>query len=93
MQKIGHPVDPFAVVAGGARKLHGCEAVLLGGKPEIVNWDAPLVCLGERALYDVEDDYPARTNMAEFLLFNNRWGTNFKMWYEDDAAFRFTIRR
>lgn len=93
VQKIGHPVDPFAVVAGGARKLHGCEAVLLGGKPEIVNWDAPLVCLGERALYDVEDDYPARTNMAEFLLFNNRWGTNFKMWYEDDAAFRFTIRR
>lgn len=93
LQKIGCEIDPFAVVPGGARKLHGCESVCLDGVPEIMTWDAPLVCLGQRALYEVEDDYPEQDGRAQFLLFNNRWGTNFKMWYEDDAEFRFTLRR
>ena len=26
-----------------------------------------------------------------FNLYNNIWNTNFPMWYEDDAAFRFTL--
>jgi hypothetical protein len=25
-----------------------------------------------------------------FNLYNNVWGTNFPMWYEDDARFRFS---
>lgn len=93
VQKIDRPVSPFAVVPGGARKLHACEAVLVDGRPAILNPDAPLVCLGERALYDVTDDYPDPSGGAQFLLYNNRWGTNFKMWYEEDAVFRFTLQR
>ena len=27
-----------------------------------------------------------------FNLFNNRWGTNFKMWCSDDCLFDFVIR-
>lgn len=93
LRKIGQAVKPFAVMAGAARKLHACEAVLVDGQPAIENHDAPLVCMGERALYDVTDDYPDPTGGAQFLLYNNRWGTNFKMWYEEDASFRFTIYR
>lgn len=93
LQKIGHAIDPFAVASGGARKLHACEAVLQNGIPEIINWDAPLVCLGQRSLYDVDDAYPPQDGTAQFLLFNNRWGTNFKMWYDEDAEFKFTLRR
>jgi hypothetical protein len=26
-----------------------------------------------------------------FLLHDNVWGTNFPLWYEDDARFRFSI--
>ena len=26
-----------------------------------------------------------------FNLVNNLWGTNFVMWYEDDARFRFSL--
>ena len=25
-------------------------------------------------------------------LYNNRWGTNCKMWYEEDAVFRFVLK-
>ena len=25
-------------------------------------------------------------------LYDNLWGTNFPMWYEDDAKFRFSLR-
>ncbi|MBR3866364.1 MAG: DUF5054 domain-containing protein [Butyricicoccus sp.] len=92
LRKIGQHIAPFAVMPGGARKLHACEAVLIDGQPVIENHDAPLVCMGERALYDVTDDYPDPAGGAQFLLYNNRWGTNFKMWYGEDAFFRFTIR-
>jgi len=27
-----------------------------------------------------------------FNLYNNVWGTNFPMWYEKDARFRFLLR-
>ncbi|MBQ8586175.1 MAG: DUF5054 domain-containing protein, partial [Butyricicoccus sp.] len=43
LRKIGQAVKPFAVMAGAARKLHACEAVLIDGKPAVVNHDAPLV--------------------------------------------------
>ena len=26
-------------------------------------------------------------------LYNNVWGTNFPMWYEEDARFRFVLSR
>lgn len=91
LQKIGRTIDPFAVMPGAARKLHACEAIWANGEPIIENHDAPLVCMGDRALYDVTDDYPNPAGGAQFLLYNNRWGTNFKMWYEEDASFRFTI--
>lgn len=93
LRKIGQAIDPFSVVPGGARKLHACEGVWIGHAPAIVNWDAPLVSLGSRALYEVADDGPMDADQAQFLLFNNRWGTNFKMWYEEDAEFRFTVKR
>jgi hypothetical protein len=25
-------------------------------------------------------------------LFNNVWGTNFRMWFDEDARFRFVLR-
>ncbi|WP_281275922.1 hypothetical protein [Dictyobacter alpinus] len=32
------------------------------------------------------------TRGMSFNRYNNTWGTNFTMWYEDDARFRFTLR-
>ena len=34
-----------------------------------------------------------KTSLKEkyFNLYNNVWNTNFPMWYEDDALFRFSI--
>lgn len=54
--------------------------------------DAPLVCPGGKTLYNVNNEFEDLNNGFYFLLYNNRWGTNFKQWYEEDMRFEFRIR-
>ncbi|HQK04714.1 MAG TPA: hypothetical protein PK558_01910, partial [Anaerolineaceae bacterium] len=53
--------------------------------------DSPLVALGARSLLDFNNDQPDTRQGAHFCLFNNLWGTNFPMWFEEDCRFRFDI--
>ena len=54
--------------------------------------DAPVVSVGGRHLYDVDDSYGDPNEGIEFLVYNNRWGTNFNMWYEDDGRIELTVK-
>ena len=54
--------------------------------------DAALVAPGEPSLLNFNSDLPRLAKGAHFNLYNNVWGTNFPMWYEDDAQFRFVLR-
>jgi hypothetical protein len=96
MDKLGEPVSPLDVVINGNRKLH---AVNMGLSYEdetggllIETLDAPLVAPGDRSLLDFNNRQPALSRGVHFLLFDNVWGTNFPMWYDEDARFRFVIR-
>jgi hypothetical protein len=96
MDKLGEPVSPLDVVINGNRKLH---AVNMGlsyqdetGGLLIETLDAPLVAPGDRSLLDFNNRQPALSRGVHFLLFNNVWGTNFPMWYDEDARFRFVVR-
>lgn len=33
-----------------------------------------------------------RKDGISFVLYNNVWGTNFPLWYEDNAKFSFNIK-
>ena len=57
----------------------------------IESLDAPLVCPGGKTLYNVDNEFEDLRNGFYFLLYNNRWGTNFKQWYEEDMRFEFRI--
>ena len=94
MQKLGNPVSPLNVVSGGNRRLHAverlsCQTAL--EELEIAPLDAPLVSIGGRYLYDTADEVGDLKNGFWFLLCNNRWGTNFPQWFEDDMRFAFTV--
>ena len=57
---------------------------------QILPLDCPLVCLFSPKLLDFEGE--AANGQVYFCLYNNLWGTNFKMWYNEDILSRFLIQ-
>ncbi len=97
MDKLGQAISPLDVVRDGNRHLHavGRGVTYRAGELafEIETRDAPLVAPGERALLTFTNRQPPLERGMHFLLYDNLWGTNFPMWYEDDARFEFVFRR
>lgn len=95
MNKSGAQVSPLNVVYNGNRKLHAVQSLHYDSPTEqfeIVSLDAPLVSPGGRNLYNTDNTLPDLNQGFYFLLYNNRWGTNFKQWFDEDMRFAFTIR-
>lgn len=95
LDKSGQEVDPTDVVRNGARKLHAIQQGIWAGEGEqkfvMQSLDAPLVATGERNLLNFDNAIPAAEDGMHFCLFNNVWGTNFTMWFDDDMKFRFKL--
>ncbi len=94
MEKLSRAVSPLAVVSGGNRRLHAVERLCCESALErlsITPQDAPLVSMGGRYLYDIADEVGDLKNGFWFLLCNNRWGTNFPQWFEDDLSVSYRI--
>jgi hypothetical protein len=95
LRKMGQEISPLDVVKNGSRHLHaGVPGAFYQddrGRLAIDSLDAPLIAPGERSLLDFHNRQPALAKGLHFLLYNNIWGTNFRMWYEEDARFRFTL--
>lgn len=93
VRKIGQWVDPSACVRRGNQRVHGMDAFeWTDGKGRQVRVDslqAPLLVIGEPKLLDFE--CAAAFDRIYITLFNNLWGTNFKMWYEEDIFCQFLI--
>ena len=39
-------------------------------------------------LYDENEEYGDLDEGVYYALFNNRWGTNFRLWYDGERQFR-----
>lgn len=96
MEKMSHRVSPIDVISHGARGLHAIngEIAVTDGKNSLVieSSDAVLVAPGNAGLLNFDNQLPDMTAGLRFNLYNNIWGTNFPMWYDEDALFRFTIK-
>ena len=95
LEKMGRPIAPREVVHNGSRRLHAVEAIRYRNLREhlrIETLDAPLVAPGEPALLNFTNQSPPLRQGMHVNLYNNVWGTNFPMWYEEDARFRFVLR-
>lgn len=90
LEKLSLPIDPYNVREGGNRKLHA-SPLIEGGRGTVRSLHAPLVSVGGRHLYDEDEEYGDPRDGMWYLLHNNRWGTNFPLWYGENARFRFKI--
>lgn len=87
-------VSPLDVVLGGNRRQHCVEQMLYDGadgRVKIRNLDSPLISVGGRRLYGGCRELPDVRDGFSYCLFNNKWGTNFPMWCEDDCYFQYII--
>ncbi|MCA9902987.1 MAG: DUF5054 domain-containing protein [Anaerolineae bacterium] len=96
VHKLGQAIDPCDVVSRGARTLHSFDTGVSYRSAklqlELDSLDAALVAPGRPSLLDFHNQLPDMAGGMHFNLYNNVWGTNFPMWFEDDALFRFRLR-
>lgn len=94
--KINTMVNPYLIAENGNRKLSCVEKTKLkiGDKElEIVNKHSPLVGLGEVNILRFDNQYGNLfKDGLSYILHNNVWGTNFPLWYNDNAYFEFIIK-
>lgn len=95
MNKLGTDISPLEVIHNGNRKLHAVEGEVwyqdIHRQFKIETLDAPLIAPGEPSLLDFNNRQPRLQNGMHVNLYNNVWGTNFPMWYGEDARFRFRL--
>ncbi|MGQ8338236.1 DUF5054 domain-containing protein [Sunxiuqinia sp. A32] len=95
VDKMGLPVDIMNVVDNGNRKLHSTQKGAWykseEHKCQIESIDAPLVAVGERNLLNFDNKIPMADDGIHFCLHDNVWGTNFRMWFDDDMKYRFVF--
>jgi hypothetical protein len=96
MEKLGEWISPLDVIRNGNRKLHavgqGVRCRDNAAELSIETLDAALVAPGEPSLLNFNNRQPPLGKGMHFNLHNNVWGTNFPMWYADDARFRFILK-
>lgn len=94
--KLGTQITPLEIVPRGNRTLHAIDQDLIyeggDGKFIVATLDAPLIAPGKPSLLNFTDEQPDLFEGMHCNLYNNVWGTNFPMWYEEDARFRFIFR-
>jgi hypothetical protein len=96
MDKMGSPISPLSVVRDGNRNLHavgnGVSYAGADGSAVLETKDAALVAPGQRRLLQFDNTFAPLEQGWHFNLHNNIWGTNFPMWYGEDAKFRFRLQ-
>jgi hypothetical protein len=96
MDKLGQPISPLEIIRDGNRKLHAVNAGVYyedtRTRLSLQTLDAPLVAPGEPSLLNFNNRQPKMACGFHFCLYNNIWGTNFPMWYDEDGFFRFTLQ-
>ncbi|MDR2375286.1 MAG: DUF5054 domain-containing protein, partial [Treponema sp.] len=92
MVKMGQVVSPLDVVRGGNRKLHAVEELRYAaadGFIRVIPGECPTATFGGYCLYNQDDSFGTLDGGVNFLLYSNRWGTNFKQWFEEDLRLSF----
>ena len=94
LRKMGRLISPHEVVSRGGRKLHAVESICntdAAAPWQIHSPDTALVAPGSPDFLNFDDVLPDLAGGWHFTLWNNVWGTNFPMWYGQDARFRFEL--
>lgn len=92
IQKMGQWIDPSKVIENGNRHMHAVNTGINMEHMQFITLDAPLISLGKPWLLNFTNEAPDLEHGVWVNLINNVWGTNFPMWYEENARFRFVLK-
>lgn len=97
MKKISEWIDPYDIVDNGGKNIHAVKCARLetnAGKYIFTNRHAPLLSPGKGKIlhYDNKIENIAENGIT-YILEDNVWGTNFPLWYDDNAYFEFSITK
>lgn len=95
LKKLEDTIEPNSVISNGSRNLHAVSAAeLIADKNsyKFTNFDNPILSLGKGKILEFDNKFEdIEKDGISYVLYNNVWGTNFPLWYEDNAKFRFAI--
>lgn len=89
VHKMGQWLHPEDIIDGSL--LCGIDRGVRNDELEILSLDAALAAPFGRHLLEYGIATPQQD--LYFNLYNNVWNTNYPMWYDDDAVFRFVVNR
>lgn len=92
ISKLGSLIDPKRVVHNGQCRLHATDFGVIYDELSIQSLDTALVAPQEPSILNFCNTKPLDEDACFFNLYNNAWGTNFPMWYDEDARFRFILK-
>ena len=93
LEKTLSQIDPNEVVSKGGRNLHAVFGALTkNGKYRFTNRHNPLISVGKGKILEIDNQLESmEKDGISYVLYDNVWGTNFPLWYEDNAKFEFEI--
>lgn len=95
LSKLNNMIDPVTVVSKGNRSIHASQYATLDigeGSYKLINHHSPLLTLGKGKILEFDNAIESTEQYGiSYILYNNVWGTNFPLWYEDNAHFDFTL--
>ena len=95
--KIGQEIDIDETVSMGGKNLNAVQKSILksnGGAFDFINYDCPLISIGKGKILEYDNKFEDITKDGiSYVLYDNVWGTNFPLWYEDNASFSFKIEQ
>lgn len=91
LEKLGQWIAPGEIIDGGNKRLHAVGEGVRFETALLSTQDAPLVNLGEPSLLTFSRENGPEDRGVCINLHNNVWGTNFVMWYDEDARFRCSL--
>jgi Domain of unknown function (DUF5054) len=95
VHKSGQEVLVEDVVECGSRHMHAVSDGVTyrdaEGELKLTSLDAPLVAIGKKSPLNFSREAARPEAGVHFNLLNNAWGTNYILWFGEDAGFRFVI--
>lgn len=93
--KVGSLIDYNSTVSMGGRNLHAVEKCVMKndfGTFDFINRHSPLISIGRGKILEYDNKIESiEKDGVSYVLYDNVWGTNFPLWYEDNARFEFDI--
>lgn len=95
--KLGDEINYGSTVSMGGRNLHAVEKCVSKNSFadfDFVNRHSPLISIGAGKILEYDNKIESiQKDGISYVLYDNVWGTNFPLWYEDNALFSFDIKK